>query len=81
MKVTTDDLLDALRVALEKPSEGDGITVVELANTMKCAEEKVRRTLRVIAGQGRLEVSRVRRPAIDGRLMLVPAYRIKPKGK
>jgi predicted negative regulator of RcsB-dependent stress response len=77
MKVTQDDLLAALRDALQKPSDGEGQTVAELRVAMQCAEEKVRQALRVLAAQGRLDVLRVRRPSLDGRLMLVPAYRIK----
>ena len=77
MKISQDDLLGALREALEKPSAVDGSTVAELTVAMQCAEGKVRQTLKVLAAQGRLDVLRVRRPSLDGRLMLVPAYRIK----
>jgi DNA-binding GntR family transcriptional regulator len=81
MKITQDDLLDALRHALEAPNAGDAPTVNELQVTMGCGSAKVRRALKALAAQGRLEVVQVRRTSLTGIGILCPGYRIKPKGK
>lgn len=78
MKVTTDDILDALRQALEKPSDANGSSVVELAARSGISEDRVRKSLKTLAAQNRLEVGRAYRPDISGRPMLIPTYRIKP---
>lgn len=77
MTVTQDDLLDALRNALLKPMEGNGVTVGELQETTGYSYERIRKALRVLSVAGRLEVSRVTRMDIAGRPSSVPAYRIK----
>jgi DNA-binding GntR family transcriptional regulator len=79
VNISTDDLLDAIRAALEAPADGEGATVHELTATMACGAGKVRRALKALSDQGRLEVVRLRRTMIDGRPSLVPGYRIKPK--
>ena len=81
MKVTQNELLDALRDALTKPSDGDGFTGPELARMMGCHAAAARDALRVLAAQGRLEVVTVHRAAIDGRTMTLRGYRLKAKGK
>lgn len=81
MKVTQDDLLDALRQALTTPVAGEGLTGPELAQAMGCSISTARDALRGLQAEGRLEVVNVRRQRIDGRTMMVPAYRIKGKAK
>jgi hypothetical protein len=77
MRVTQDDLLDALRAALTKPANSDGATVQDLTLAMGCSEGKARKALKGLAQQGRLEVLKVYRPSLDGRMFSIPAYRIK----
>lgn len=77
MKITTDDLLDALRAALELPGE-TAPTVLDLTATMGCGEARVRKALKALAHQGRLETVRVRSTSITGAAIFVPGYRIKP---
>ncbi len=81
MQISQDELLDALRDAMT-PKEGDvgeGFrTVQELAAATKgTSDEKVRKGLKALSDQGRLEVRQVRRQAIDGRYTSVPAYRVR----
>lgn len=79
----TDELVDALVEAMGTPTTTpDGFfTVRELARESGRREERVRRALQVLADEGRLEVQRVRRHALDGRLGVVPAYRVRPAPK
>lgn len=79
MKVSTDDILDAIRQALAKPADGKCSTAGDIAFKTGLSLAMVRRSLKTVAGQGRLEVFRVYRPDISGRMCLVPAYRIKAK--
>ena len=79
MKVSTDDILDAIRQALAKPTDGKGSTVGDIAFKTGLSLAMVRRSLKTVSTQGRLEVLRVYRPDISGRMALVPAYRIKSK--
>lgn len=76
MKVTTDDLLDALREALGGPSE-EGSTVHEICAATGWGPTKVRAELGNLHRAGRIEVVRVKRPVLDGRIQSIPAYRIK----
>lgn len=80
MQISRNDLLDALRAATtpKEGDEGEGFrTVKELVQAMGCAEDKVRKALKVVHADGRLEVQQVRRPMIDGRIGYVPAYRMR----
>lgn len=80
MNISQDDLLEALRAAMA-PTEADGEgfrTVVELAGTTRKTDDRIRKALRILMGEGRLETRPVKRPGIDGRMIQVPAYRIKP---
>ncbi len=81
MKVTTDDLLDALKQALAKPEHGDASTVADIVAATGQHEKRVRDGLRLVMAEGRLEVVKVFRPAIDGRMAKVAGYRIKGKRK
>lgn len=81
MTVTTDDLLDAIRDALAKPVAGDASTMAELKTATGYGHDKLRRLIRLVHAEGRLECVRVTRPTIIGTMATVPAYRIKPKAK
>lgn len=79
MKITQSDIIDALRSALASPSDGEASTVNEIRAATGQSEERVRDYLHAMNKQGRLDVLRVRRPTLDGRNTIVPAYRIKSK--
>jgi len=81
MKVTQDDLLDALRQAMTVPASGDAPTVGELAAATGRNVQVVRASLKALLDAGRLEVVTMRRPALDGRMRVVPGYRMKAKAK
>jgi DNA-binding IclR family transcriptional regulator len=71
------ELLQALTEQLEKHEAGEGMTTQELCQTLSLGEEAVRRLLKELQVQGRLESTRVRRMALDGIYRLSPAYLIK----
>ncbi len=79
--ITQDDLLQALREAMapKEGEEGEGFrTVDELARATGAHGERIRKGLKALAGEGRLETRGVKRQAIDGRMGHVPAYRVRP---
>lgn len=76
VRVTTQDLLDALVTATNAPE--DARTVRELSDEHGMTERAVRNALRVFQAQGRLTVHRVFRAALDGRNSQVAAYTIAP---
>jgi predicted transcriptional regulator len=76
--VTEGDLLDALRAALVAPrGSATGQTVQDLARETGLYEGRIRKLLRKMGAEGRLVVTRTPYTSIDGRQMMVPAYRIK----
>ena len=77
MKVTTDDLLDALRQALTQPGGEEGETVAEMAARTGLAVSAIRKGLGVLIAKGEWEALRVKRTDISGRSASTPAYRIK----
>lgn len=81
MQVTQDDLLDALRSALGKHSDGEGSTAVEMAATLGVTAAMVRKALHIFKAEGRLVAVSVLRLDLSGRQQRLPGYRIKPKPK
>ena len=78
MRITQDDLLDALQTALgPMGDDGDGKTVQDIVAETGWGTTVVRKNLANLQRQGRLEVVRVKRPALDGRQCSVPAYRMR----
>ena len=78
MNITQDDLLEAIQAALG-PMDGEGAsTVQDLVAKTGWGRTKVTATLGLLAKAGRLDVLRVRRPALDGRIASLPAYRLRP---
>ena len=78
MNITTDDLMDALQAALGPMGENDnGKTVQDIVAETGWGTTVVRKNLANLQRQGRLEVVRVKRPALDGRQCSVPAYRMR----
>lgn len=77
---TQDELLDALRNAMQQPhGPGEpGMTVTELCEKLGKGQEYVRRQLRGLIASGNCAVVRVRRVDLANRDMLVPGYQFKP---
>lgn len=78
-QITTDDLLEALAAALGTPAEGEGSTLLELCDATGWGKDKVRRSLKALQVQGRLEILKVQRMSLLGVLTPVPGYRVKSK--
>lgn len=76
MKVTTDDLLEAIRQSLLLTSD-TGFTVSDLAQELNYGNATIRQLLHKLNRAGHLEVTRVRRTDLSGRAQTIPAYRIK----
>jgi hypothetical protein len=81
MKITQDDLLDALRWALTSTEGEVGMTGPELADAMGCTQAKARDALRRLAGEGRLAIVTLKRQALDGRTMTIKGYRLLAKAR
>ena len=79
MKVSTDDILDALRAALQVPDATGAKTGRELMTQLGVSRHILMTMLRKFADDGRLVTVRVQRPDLAGRGSSVPAYRIKSK--
>jgi len=79
LTITENELVEALRSAMGSQDEGptDARTVQEIVNTIGRSERFVRDNVRKLIAEGRAELVRIKRPAIDGRIQSVPAYRIK----
>jgi response regulator of citrate/malate metabolism len=77
--MTKDEILEEFRALLAQTADPEGyFTADELCGTMGLGKVSVQRRLKLAQQAGRLSVVRVKRPAIDGRLMHIPAYRIEP---
>ena len=76
--ITETQILEAIRTALEAPSE-DAFTVGELAEKLEISRPRVREAIRQMIKSGQAEHVTVRRLSIDGRFLQNPGYRIKPK--
>lgn len=69
---------EALLQDLGAPELTDGLTVQELALKTGRSVEWIRSKLKLLAAAGRLVVGRKKAMGLDGRDILVPAYKIKP---
>lgn len=81
MKVSQDDLLAVLAAEMGKAKPGDGSTMYELRASMGCGDGKLRKLLKALQAEGRLECVRVYRLTLNGVMGQVPGYRVKPAGK
>ena len=79
MKVSTDDILEALRAALQAPDATGAKTVQELMKELRVSRSDLMAMLHQFADEGRLEAVKVPRRDLSGRLASIPAYRIKAK--
>jgi hypothetical protein len=76
--ITETELLDALAQAVVGNGPADARTSAEIRQATGLSEKRVVGALHVLANQGRLQVHRVARRALDGRTIVVPAYTITP---
>ena len=80
MRVTTDDLLEAMRVAMAQPdADEDGLTGPELMAKLGMGRPNFTRCLKQMLATGRAEVVTVQRKGMDGRTMTLRGYRLKRK--
>lgn len=78
MQITQDELLEALRKAMEERMGGeDGLTVAELCEQLQKGQDAIRTRLKALIAAKKCVVVRVRRQDMAGRDMLVPGYRFK----
>lgn len=76
--VTESELVEALREAAQ-PGSSDvegALTVAEMAACTNRGEKYVRDNIRKLLAEGKAELVRIPRTAIDGRLQNLPAYRL-----
>ncbi len=79
MQITRDDIVEALRNAMQEVGPGEeGMTVAELREKMGKGEEVVRRCIKALLAQGKAKVVTVRRTDMAGRITSVPGYRLLP---
>lgn len=76
--VTESELVEALRQAAQpgSPDVAGALTVVEMAARTGRGEKYVRDNIRKLMSEGRAEMVRIPRAAIDGRMQNLPAYRL-----
>lgn len=75
---TDSELIQALINALELDGDDNGfITSEDIALALDWGVERTRRQLRKLKREGSVEVGRVRRTDLSGRIQPVPAYRLK----
>lgn len=79
MSITESELLDALAQAVAGNAPEDARTVPEMSAESGVSVTRVRKALHLLNAQGRLNVHRVVRRALDGRAGTVAAYTIAPK--
>jgi hypothetical protein len=80
--VLPDELMSALQDAVGFSGSDDGWrTVKELSKSTGMCTTRVQELLGKLIENGKACVSRVRRQSIDGRLQLIPAYKIMKEAK
>jgi hypothetical protein len=78
-QITEAEILEALAVANAGPE--DARTLNEIVAASCVGKVRVLRALQSLKADGRLQVHRVQREALDGRQSIVPGYTISPKRK
>ena len=77
--MTRDEILAEFESILAVQADPEGyLTAEDFAEVMGLGKVAVQKRLKVVQRAGRLSVVKVKRQAIDGRLMHTPAYRILP---
>ena len=69
-----DELLEALLAA--DSTKNVGLTTKELSEMLGWSDDKVRSRLKELKRSGKIVATLVRREILDGRAMLIPAYRM-----
>lgn len=78
MNITENELLDALRVALNAaPSEQDGFTTQEIVKALGTSDDKARRAMKGLLESGQATTVRLNRTDMYGHAR--PVYGIKLK--
>ena len=77
--MTENEILEALQDAMSAGTEDvpNAYTLVELGKMTKKTDKPLRRGIRYLQEKNAVEVVWVRRPSIDGRWRLVPAYKLR----
>lgn len=83
MRITESELLEALRDASRRSGADDSgaLTSHELADALGVSHVTVLVYLKRVKRAGQLEVVRINREGVDGRVSPVTGYRVKPTGK
>jgi hypothetical protein len=81
MKITESEILDALRAASAQiANPDDAFSVLELSRAVGWSRPRVQEHLLELKRTGRIELVRVTREALNGRIIPVTAYRfVTPK--
>ena len=79
MRITEQDIFDALEQATKGPD--DALTSEQLMKLTGAGYKRIRKGLKALKAQGRLEVYRIKAEAVDGVMRYTNAYRITPKGE
>lgn len=78
IELTESDLIAALLEARGEPGNADGaLTMREIVQQTQWGERRLQLKLEEMKRAGRIEVVRVEREALDGRLVRVPGYRLR----
>lgn len=79
-RITEGEIISAIRETFRRSPDAKATgaaTVNELHRSTGWARSKVCNALLALKAAGRLEMVRVPREALDGRVSMVPAYRVK----
>lgn len=74
--ITQAEILDAIRDAVQTADVPDAFTMRELQDATGWGEKQARAKMRVAKLAGRVDVVRVERENLQGRMMPVLAYRL-----
>lgn len=75
------ELLKALQDAMRDSDGAEGATLLELREALNLSEERARKAMKRMLRAGQAECHKGRRPSMDGRMQVVPVYRLTPKKK
>jgi predicted transcriptional regulator len=78
MNITQNELLEAIRAAMETAPDGtEGFTVGEIAEAIGRPHETARNVIKGMLKNGTAEVVKIRRTRMDGAPTTVSGYRLK----
>lgn len=76
--ISDSEIMQALTAASGGSGPDEARTVAELCQITKQTDTRVRSALKQLKLSGRLELHRVRRESLDGRMAVVTGYTVKP---